>query len=149
MHQSDYVIEYGIRNEGDYLLQDPEAKPGSKEYKIVGNIAKAKIIKSATGESGGPPTIIPIKKGQVGNAIWAEREVADFLEAYELIKKEKPGGSWLKFDEAFVKEAKASGVTIKEKVNGKGQLYDYIESDRPVFEWLHSRFRKMLGQDES
>lgn len=148
MHQSDYVLEYGIRNEGDYLLEDPEARVDPVKNQIVGNKAKVKIIKSATGETGNPIEI-PIKRGRVGNAIWTEREIPDFLQAYQLVVKEKPGSSWLKFDETFIKEAKAAGVTLKDKVNGLGQLNDYIESDRVVFEWLHTKFRKMLGHEEA
>lgn len=150
MHQSDYVLEYGMRYEGDYILEDPDEKPDPIKNKILGNIAKVKIVKSATGETGNTVKV-PIKRGRIGSAIWVEKEIGEMLQAYDLIKKDpdKPKSTWLYFDKAFIVEAKAEGITLVEKVNALNGLFNYIESDRQVFEWLYARFRKMLGQDEA
>ncbi len=145
MHQSDYVFELGQRYNGDNILEHPDDKPDSVKNKIIGIWATYIIKKSGTDVSG-ERLRIPIKKGRVGSAIWVEKEVGDMLLAYDLVKK---SGSWLSFDGPFIKEAKEAGVTIKEKVQGLNGLYDYIESDRAVFDWLYARFRKMLGQDEA
>lgn len=140
MHQGDYVFELGQRYAGDFILEKPDEKPDPVKNKIVGVWATYGIKKSATDVSG-IKMRIPIKKGRVGCAIWVEKEVGDMLLSYDLVKK---SGSWLSFDESFIKEAKAAGVTIKEKVQGLNGLYDYIENDKPVFEWLYTKFQKML-----
>lgn len=145
MHQADYVFEMGQRYPSrDNILEDENAKPDPVKNKIVGVWASYGIKKSGTDESGNVIRV-PIKKGRVGCAIWVEKEVVDMALAYDLVRK---GGAWFSFDAALIKEAAEQGVTIKEKVQGLNGLYQYIETERPVFEWLLTRFKKMLGSAE-
>jgi hypothetical protein len=143
-HQCDYILSYAPRYGGDLILEDENAKPDPVKNKIVGVWATIEVKKSAT-DTTGTKVKIPIKKGRVGCAIWVEKEVVDMAIAYDLVKR---SGAWFSFDAALIKEAKEAEVTLKDKVQGINGLYDYIEEDRAVFEWLLARFKKMLGGNE-
>lgn len=142
-HQCDYILEYQPRYKSDYILEDPSAQPDPIKNKIVGLWVNIIIKKSAT-DSTGTKIAVPIKKGRVGSAIWVEKEVGDFLIAWECYKK---NGSWLTLqsDNVVVKEAAAAGVQLKDKIQGLNSLYEYIETEKPVFEWLLAKFRAQLG----
>lgn len=144
MHQSDYVFEFGQRYPGDQILESPDDKPDFKTNKIIGVWVTYNIKKSGTDVSG-TRVRVPIKKGRIGSAIWVEKEVVDMLLQFDLVKR---AGAWFSFNEAFLKEAKAAGITIKEKIQGLNGLYDYVESDRAVFDWLYAKFRKILTQGQ-
>lgn len=142
-HQCDYILSYQPRWNGDTILEDPDAKPGSKGYRKVGNMVKIDIKKSAT-DSSGQRVEIPIKAGRVGNAIWAEKEVVDLMVgSFDIYKK---SGSWFALNDKhpIVAEAKEDGIEFKEKVQGLNSLYEYVENDRKVFEWLYAKFRKLV-----
>jgi len=141
MHQSDYVFELGQRYMGDYILEKPDEKPDVKSNQIVGVWATYHIKKSGT-DSSGIKIKIPIKKGRVGSAIWVEKEVVDMILMFNLAKR---SGAWFTFEEAFVNEAKEAGVTLKEKVQGLNGLYAYVESEKPVFDWLLTKFKGLLS----
>jgi len=145
MHQSDYVFELGQRWKGDYILEDPNAKPDPVKNKTVGLWATYNIKKSGTDVTGA--TIkVPIKRGRVGCAIWIEMEVADMALAYGFVTK---AGAWLTFASSIVADAAKEGVIIEPKIQGLNALYEYMENDRAVFEWLLKTFRKTLGLEES
>lgn len=142
-HQCDYILSYQPRWNGDTILEDPEAKPGSKGYRKVGNLVKIDIKKSAT-DTSGQRVEIPIKAGRIGNAIWAEKEVVDLaVGSFDLYKK---SGSWfsLNAEHPIAREAKEAGLALKDKAQGLNALYDYVENDRAVFEWLYAKFRKLV-----
>lgn len=143
-HQCDYILDYAPRYAGDNILEDENAKPDPVKNKILGVWATVEIKKSAT-DTTGTKVKIPIKKGRVGCAIWVEKEVVDLALSYDLVKR---SGAWFSFDAALVKEAKEAGITLKDKVQGLNGLYDYVENDRAVFEWLLARFKKLLGGSE-
>lgn len=140
-HQCDYILQYLPRYGGDYILEDENAKPDPIKNKILGVWATVEVKKSATDVTG-TKVKIPIKRGRIGCAIWAEKEVVDMALSYDLIKR---SGSWMTFDPLLVKEAKEQGIEIKEKVQGISGLYEYMETDKQLFDWMFSRFKKMLG----
>lgn len=140
MHQSDYVFELGQRYQGDYILEKPDDKPDSKTNKIVGIWATYGIKKSGTDVSG-IKIKVPIKKGRIGPAIWVEKEVVDIALSFTKVKR---SGAWFAFDTDLIAEAKEDGVTIKEKIQGLNALYEYVETDKQVFEWLYAKFRKLV-----
>lgn len=143
MHQSDYVFEMGQRYNGDYILEDENAKPDPVKNKIVGIWATYNIKKSGTDVSG-IRIKVPIKKGRVGCAIWVEKEVVDMAMSFDLVKR---SGAWFSFDTNIIKEAKEAGIAIKEKVQGLNGLYEYIENERAVFEFLLTKFKRVLNTE--
>lgn len=143
MHQSDYVFEMGQRYQGDYILEDENAKPDPVKNKTLGVWATYIIKKSGT-DATGTKVRVPIKRGRVGCAIWVEKEIVDYALMYELIKR---SGAWFSFDPVLIKEAAVDGVAIKEKIQGLASVYEYIEQDKAVFEWLLAKFKKILNNE--
>lgn len=141
-HQCDYILQYLPRYQGDYILENPNEKPDPVSNKILGVWATVEIKKSAA-DTSGVKVKIPIRKGRVGSAIWVEKEVVDMALAYDLIKR---AGAWFSFDPELIKEAKEAGIEIKEKVQGLNGVYEYIETDKKLFEWLLAKFKKNLNQ---
>lgn len=142
-HQCDYILQYLPRYNSDFILENPNEKPDPVTNKIIGVWATIEIKKSATDKSG-TKIKIPIRKNRVGSAIWVEKEVVDMALSYDLIKR---SGAWFAFDPALIAEAKTVGIEIKEKVQGLNAVYEYIESDRKLFEWLYGKFSLLVNQD--
>lgn len=146
MHQSDYVFEMGQRYNGDYILEDPDSKPDPVKNKTLGIWATYIIKKSGTDVSG-TKIRVPIKKGRTGSAIWVEKELVDMALTWQLYKK---GGAWFTLDQdhPFNKAAKEAKIALKEKIQGLNNLYDYIETDREVFEFLLAQVKQRMGGGE-
>lgn len=140
-HQCDYILSYAPRYGGDLILEDENAKPDPIKNKIVGVWATIEVKKSAT-DTTGTKVKVPIKKGRVGCAIWVEKEVVDIALSFDLVKR---AGSWCSFDPSLIKEAKEAGITLKEKVQGLNGVYEYVENDKAVFEFLLAKFKKALN----
>jgi len=144
-HQCDYILSYSPRYAGDMILEDDDAKPDPIKNKILGVWATIEIKKSAT-DTSGVKVKIPIRRGRVGSAIWVEKEVVDTAMSYDLIKRK---GAWFSFDPSFVKEAKDAGVELKEQIQGMASVYEYVENDRKVFEWMYKKFSDLLSQESA
>lgn len=139
-HQCDYILQYLPRFGGDFILENPDEKPDPIKNKIVGVWATVEIKKSATDVSG-VKIKVPIKKGRIGSAIWVEKEVVDIALSFSKVKR---SGAWFAFDADLIAEAKEAGIELKEKIQGLNALYEYIEADKAVFEWLYAKFRKLV-----
>lgn len=142
-HAADVILEYNPRYNGDLILQNPKEKP-SIENKVLGHEVSLKVIKS-TNESDSMICRIPIKRGRIGtpNSIWVEKEILDYCLAFEILKKK---GAWVSFDQSLIDEAKSIGIELKEQFQGLEAVYSYIEENKSVFDWLYSKFKKILTQ---
>lgn len=128
-HQADYILEYQPRYNSDYILEDEKAKPDPIKNKILGTWAKVKIVKS-TKETSGTTVTLPIRRGRVGNAIWQEKEIGDFLLQYGLVTKNT---AWLTIDKSVIDQVKAlTGKEMPERVQGTNGLYEYFEQNKDV-----------------
>jgi len=139
-HQCDYILQYLPRYGGDFILENPDEKPDPIKNRIIGVWATVEIKKSATDVSG-TKVKVPIKKGRIGSAIWVEKEVVDIALSFNKVKR---SGAWFSFDTDLIAEAKEAGIELKEKIQGINGLYEYVESDKAVFEWLYAKFRKLV-----
>jgi hypothetical protein len=139
-HQCDYVLQYLPRYQGDLILEKPDEKPDVQKNKILGVYATVEIKKSAS-DSTGTKVKIPIKKGRVGCAIWIEKEVVDMVLQYGMLTRK---GAWYSFDEKLVEEAKADSVEIKVQHQGINGVFEYVEENKPVFEWLLGKFKSLV-----
>lgn len=148
MHQADYALQYAQRYGGDYILEDPDEKPDPKTNRILGVWATLEILKSAA-DTSGIKVKIPIKKGRIGSAIWVEKEVVDLALSFDLLKREGPKSPMYAFDPVLIKEAKEAGVELKDKIKGFANVYEYVEGDPKVFQWLLERFRRLLKTEEA
>lgn len=140
-HQSDYIFSYGIRFAGDNILEFPDLKPDLYKNKTLGVYATVEIKKGATDISG-TRVKIPIIKGRIGSAIWVEKEIVDMIMGLGYVIK---SGSWLAFDDTIVQEAKALKLELKEKVQGMNQLYEYLEANKPIFEFFLKKVKAKIG----
>lgn len=140
-HAADVMIEYQPRYNGDLILENPKEKP-SLENKVLGHEVTLKIIKS-TNETDSMTCKIPIRRGRVGNAVWVEKEVVDMCLSFQILKKK---GAWFSFDTSLIQEAKEKGLELQEQFQGMESVYLYIEANKPIFEWLYGRFKKILTQ---
>lgn len=134
-HQADYAWEYLHRYNGDYILEDDKEKPDIYKNKILGIYVTVELKKTGTDESN-QKIKIPIKKGRTGNAIWIEKELADLIVGFSLVTK---NGSWFSFSPKIIQEALDNGVTLKESFQGLAFLYDYLESDKSVFDFFYKK----------
>ena len=139
-HQSDYVFLYCTRHQGDYILENPTLKPDRIKNKVLGLYARIEVKKSATDVTG-IQLKIPIKKGRIGNQIWVEKEIADLIIAYELVKT---AGSWMSFPDVIISDAANDGLTLVPKIQGANKLYLYLEENPPVMHWFKKRLSPYL-----
>jgi hypothetical protein len=139
-HQCDYVLQYLPRYQGDLILEKPDEKPDVHKNKILGVYATIEIKKSAS-DSTGTKVKVPIRKDRVGCAIWIEKEVVDMVLQYGMLTRK---GAWYSFDEKLIEEAKADGIEIKPLHQGMNGVFEYVEENKPVFEWLLNKFKSLV-----
>ena len=145
-HSCSYGFYYLQKTSKSYILEDEDAPPDPVKNKILGIYARVKLSKTSTGNTG--YTIeIPIKKGRIGNAVWVEKEVTDLTLSYQILNKVSKG--WFGFDPHIIKEAKADGVELKEKINGIANVYEYLETDTAAFQWLKKKVETLIRIKQS
>lgn len=139
-HQASYAFYYRQRFAGDYILEKEKEKPDPEKNKILGVYAKVDIRKSAT-DNTGFTIAVPIKKGKVGNCVWREKECVDLMLTFGLVEK---SGAWLSFHQSIIEEAQKQGVELKEKIQGLDNLYDYLEINKPIFEFFFNKVKQAI-----
>lgn len=142
-HQSDYVLEFQPRYNGDFILENENEKPDRIKNKVLGLYCKVIFKKSATDVTGETATY-PIKKNVIGPAIWVEKEVADLIVAFEMAKK--PSGSWFTFAADIIEEAKQKEVEVPEKVQGMNGIYKLLEEPK-VYEFFAAKIKEMISDE--
>jgi hypothetical protein len=140
-HQVSYALYYRQRFNGDYILEKEKEKPDPITNKILGVNAKVEIKKSATDNSGITVTV-PIRKGIVGSQVWKEKECVDAAIMWDLLKR---AGPWFSFSEDIVKQAKESGIELKEKIQGINGVYEYFEQNKDACNWFYDKFKSILA----
>lgn len=136
-HHSDYILEYQPRYNGDYICENPDEKSSPKN-KIIGTWCKIKIIKSAK-ETDGVTVEIPIRRGRVGNAVWAEKEIVDYLLQNNLIEKK---GGWFKISETVRSVLKEKlSLDVPEQIQGLNNVYEFFEVNKNATELLTKLFQ--------
>lgn len=141
-HQSDYVLEFQPRYNGDLILENDKEKPDPIKNKILGINAKLIIRKSANDNTGIPVTY-PVKKGVIGPANWIEKEVADLVVAFEMAQK---SASWFTFSPDILEEAKQKEVEVPEKVQGMNGIYKLLEEPK-VYEFFAAKIKEMISDE--
>lgn len=141
-HQSDYVLEFQPRYNGDLILENDKEKPDPIKNKILGINAKLIIRKSANDNTGIPVTY-PVKKGVIGPANWIEKEVADLVVAFEMTQK---SASWFTFSPDILEEAKQKEIEVPEKVQGMNGIYKLLEEPK-VYEFFAAKIKEMISDE--
>ncbi len=139
--QANYILNYASRYQSDLILEKPDEKPDMTKNKILGHYATVEIKKSSM-DTSGYRARIAIRKGKVGNAIWVSKEVVDIMLGWSLILKK---GAWFSFEDSVMKEAKESGLELKEQVQGLNNLYDYFEDNKQVFDFFFIKAKNLIN----
>jgi hypothetical protein len=139
-HMSSYTLSYGPRYNKDLILESDSQPPDPVKNKTLGVYATVEITKSGTDVSG-TKIRIPIKKGVVGSAIWVSKEVVDMCLSWDFLKR---SGAWYKFSEELISMASSDGVTIKDSFQGISSVYDYIDNEPLVMNWLKDKIKSLI-----
>lgn len=141
-HECTYALYYRQRGYKDYITEKGEdTAPDPEKNKILGVYAKVDIKKSATNETG-YTLKIPIKKAKIGNSIWVEKELVDVMLTLGLIQK---NSSWFNFAPNIMADAKTAKIEVKEKFQGLNTIYDYLEANAPITQWLFDKIINVIG----
>jgi hypothetical protein len=144
-HQADYVFEYQQIPDGKFITEK-EGKPDRLKNKIIGKFARVKVLKSADDITGNMYEI-PIRRGDQykgSKQIWSAYEVASMLIACGLVTT---GGAWISFESDIIEEAKVEGLELQEKVNGMNKLYDYLEENEQIMQFLRKKILSLISND--
>ena len=145
LHFANWILEFESRNKGDLILKNPtENKIDPVTNPIVGHFAKVTIKKSPN-EKTNLTIPYPIKYGRTnGSSIWVEKEIVDLLMLWEFLTKK---GSWLSATEEFDELLVENGFPKFEKIQGQDALFNFIESDKSLSNFLISYFKKTIANE--
>ena len=136
LHYPNWILEFQPRWAKDYIYENPDAKEVDKRGATLGKLVKVKIDKS-TNETTGDILDYPIKHGREnGTSIWVEREIVEELIVRAIVY---PKGAWLYWAEVVLKPLQDHfGEAIPLNFNGKQRLYDYVENNPEVRDFLYN-----------
>jgi hypothetical protein len=144
-YQASLVLDFSLRYEGDYILEDEDAKYDEKKNKKIGHVVKG-IIRKSDNEKYDVKFEYAVKYGRTdGNSIWVEKDVLDNLVMWELLAREggKEKGSLL-WEKSLLAELKKIDEDIPEKFRGLGAAMEYLESSPKVVKFLAEKFKSTL-----
>lgn len=126
-------------NEHD-ILEKPGVKAG-KDNERIGKKAVIKFKKTLN-ETTNSMIEYPIRFKVIGgSSIWRSMEVSDLCIGTGRIRR---GGAWFNPTPDFVKEVKAAGADMPEKIQGENKLYKWFEEHPAVCDSLYDMLRKTL-----
>ncbi len=144
LHFANWILEFESRNKGDIILKNPTEKIDLINNPPVGHFAKVTVKKSPN-EKTNLTIPYPIKYGRTnGNSIWVEKEVVDLLFLWEFLTKKT---SWISATEEFDELLMENGFAAFEKIQGQEALFNFIESDKKLCEFLVNYFKKTIANE--
>jgi RecA/RadA recombinase len=142
VHFSNFIFEFQPKYQGDYILEDPAAKPDRLKNKILGHWVKIKIVKSPN-EKSNIIVSYPVKYGRTnGQSVWVEYEIVDSLLMFNLLTK---SGSWLSLADSLLAELKEKGHDdVPSKLQGVDNWRKLLEERQDLTKYLFKRFSSMV-----
>lgn len=143
VHFSNFIFEFQPKFQGDYILEDPTAKPDRIKNKILGHWVKIQIKKSPNEKSNITVTY-PVKYGRTGGkSVWVEYEIIDALLMFGLLSKK---GSWLTLDESIRTElTEKSMIDVPTQLQGVDNWRKFLEERPEITDYLFARFRDAIA----
>ena len=142
-YQSSLVIDFATRYEGDYVLEDPDAKYDPKKNDKIGHVVRGFIRKCDT-EKYDAKFEYCVKYGRKdGNSVWVEREIIDQMLAWHLLTRESAKSS-LCLDAELYKELQNIDKDIPDSFRSINKIQEYLESQQEVTKQLTERIKKLL-----
>lgn len=146
LHFANWILEFQRPLKRDLILEDDKMPPDTKKNKILGHWARVQVKKSPNEKTNYTLTY-PVKYGRVSkSSIWSEKEIVEQLIAWEFVSK---SGAWFTISTALIDELKIQEIEIPEKVHGESKLFDLLETDTKLTEFLISKFRDLLASIQS
>jgi hypothetical protein len=143
LHGSDVIVQYEQRYPGDFIL-DKDGKFNDGKTKPIGQNVRITLVKSVKEETKGISFTVPVKYGRKPCGVWIEREIGDMMLAWEMLKKAGEKGAWMNVSITAMEEVKkATGFEFPEKIQGMEKLYQILEDNKEVSDYLFKKFSKM------
>lgn len=144
-YQSSTVIEFCPRYEGDYLLEDEKIKYDPKKNQKIGHKVTGWIRKSDN-EKYDVKFDYCVKYGRTnGQSLWLERELADMLISWEMIKRENEDKGVFLLDKELHTELSKHFQDVPEKFRTSKYIYEWLEEQPKVHEYLLNKFKDVLA----
>lgn len=141
LHGADWIFEYQPSYNGDYILDNPSGKLNDGKSKSIGKWSKVILQKSGVETSRKQLITYPIKFGRKPSGIWLERELVDLLLSWNLLIK---AGAWFNFDGDLLSELKDKKYEINDKYHGIDSIYDLLENNKELTQYLSEKFKKLI-----
>lgn len=142
-YQASLVLDFALRYEGDYILEDPDEKYDEKKNKKIGHVVKG-VIRKSDNEKYDTKFEYAVKYGRTeGSSVWVERDILDQLIMWEFLKRESAKGSFI-VNPSILKELQEINPETPEKFRGMGAALTFLESNSPVTSFLSQKFKKTL-----
>lgn len=144
LHWSNYILEFGGRYNGDYILENPNQKRDDEKNKVVGHYTRV-VIKKTDKENENKMVKYPIKHHRVnGQSIWIEEEILEFAEAYGLLDI---AGAWFSFPAEIIKDIKDKlKFDLEPKFQGKPKIMAYLEENPQITKYLFQRIQTVVAK---
>lgn len=143
-YQASLVIDFGTRYEGDYILEDPDAKYDPKKNDKIGHVIKG-FVRKSDNEKYDAKFEYAVKYGRKdGNSVWVERDVVDQMLAFSLLTRESAKSS-LFLDGGILKELQMIDKDVPDSFRSIGKFLEYLESKPEITKCLVGKFKNILG----
>jgi hypothetical protein len=142
LHASDVIINYETCFAGDFILDNPKGKMNDGKSKVIGQNVKVTMAKSIKETTRKKLVVYPIKYGRKPSGIWIEREIGDFIIAFDLV--EVAGAGWITIAPNFLEELRAIDSTVPEKIQGFENFYKVFEDRPQLTASLKTKFQSMI-----
>lgn len=141
-YQASLVIDFATRYEGDYLLEDPNAKYDPKKNNKIGHVIKG-FIRKSDNEKYDIKFEYSVKYGREGgNSIYVERDILDQLLQWDFLKRETAQGSLI-VSPTLTEELKKIDNDIPEKFRSPDRVLEYLEAKPEVTKYLFNKFKSI------
>ena len=142
LHYANWILEFERPYKKDLILEHEKDVPDVRNNKILGHWAKVSVKKSPN-EKTGYILRYPVKRGREGGkSIWIEKELVDLLIQWDYCKK---SGAWISVNETLREELAQKDLEMPEKIHGMMKLFDFLEENPKIVEYLFSKFKNVLS----
>lgn len=141
-HFANHIFVFQSRYQGDYILEDPDAKQDRFKNKILGHNVKI-LIRKSPNEKSNITVTYPVRYGRSnGDSVWREYEIVDMMLMFQLLTR---SGSWLKLADVEHKALADKGFDVPVQLQGVDNWRKFLENNKPVADHLFAKFRSMVG----
>jgi hypothetical protein len=141
-HYTNFAFEM-LDATGGELIKEHQKLPPGPENKIIGKNVRVRFKKTPN-ETTGTVISYPLKYKVIGRpSIWKSYEVFDLMLAFGLLKP----GTWMDFPAKLREEAMEAikGADIPERINGRGQFLDWLDTNTTVTDFIYEKLKKTLA----